>query len=92
MVHSPHGWENQDLKKLNYLIKAKVKRFEIEEKLIQTCKTPAHSFKFKTSLAVSIAKSNCEAAQMQIKLKLKIYSPLKSGPLLSAQTALHSQP
>lgn len=32
VVHSPHGWENQDLKKLNYLIETKVKSFEIDEK------------------------------------------------------------
>lgn len=91
-VHSPHGWENQDLKKLNDQIKAKVKRFEADEKLIQICKTSAHSFNCKPILAVSTAKSNHEATQMQIKLKLKIYNPLKRDPLLSARTVLRSQP
>lgn len=84
VVHSSYGWENQDLKKLNDLTKAKVRRFETDEKQIQSCKTPAHSFNCKTTLAVSTAKSNHEETQTQIQLKLKIYNPLKSDPLSSA--------
>lgn len=64
-MHSPHGWGNQDFKKLNDLTKAEVKRFEIVEKLIWICKTPVHS---RPHLLSALQKSNHEATQMQIKL------------------------
>lgn len=69
VVYSPHGWEKKDLRKLNGLTKAKAKKFETDEILIQICENPAQSFNRKTILTVNTAKTNQEAIQMQIKLK-----------------------
>lgn len=68
-VYSPHEWEKQDLRKLNYLTKSKAKRFESDEKLIKICENSAQSFNCKAILAVNTAKTNQEAIQMQVKLK-----------------------
>lgn len=90
VLYSPHGWEKQDLRKLNDVTKVKAQKFETNEKLIQICENPARSFNCKTTLALNTAKKNQEATQ--IKMKLKNYNPLKREPLFSVQIVLHFQP
>lgn len=66
-------------------------KFETDKKLTQICEYPAQFFSCKSTLAVTTAKTNQGAIQMQIKVKWKIYNPLKREPLSSAQIQ-HSRP